>query len=66
MEYNPLDQKQKEKWINWLEHQCSLLQEKEENPNENGLFETPDGDVATAKDIVGTLLATLKNESITI
>lgn len=66
MEYNPLDQKQKEEWINWLEHQCSLLQQKEENPTKNGLFETPDGDVATAKDIVGTLLATLKNESITI
>lgn len=66
MEYNPLNQQQKEEWINWLEDQCSLLKQQEENPNENGLFKTPDGDVATAKDLVGTLLATLKNESITI
>ena len=67
MEYNALTtQDEKLQWTNWLENQIFLLQQKEENPNENGLFETPDGDVATAKDLVGTLLATLTNTKITI
>lgn len=66
MVYEPINEKTKSQWIDWLENQKSILDGKQELKNENSVFETPDGDVATGKDLVGNLLAILKNETIKI
>lgn len=67
MQFEPITSPEKtQDWVNWLEQQLPLLLEKENNPDDNRLFETPDGDVVTATDIVGHFLATLKNEVVVI
>lgn len=66
MEYQPITEDKKQTWINWLKTQQIVLNGKPENKSENQIFETPDGDIATGKDLVGNLLATLSNQTIKI
>ena len=66
MVYTPITEEKKADWIKWLESQQSVLDGKEENKSQNGIFETPDGDVATGKDLVGNLLALLSQSTVTI
>ena len=66
MIYEPITEEKKQQWIDWLDVQKANLDSMSEVKGENIIFGTPEGDVATAKDLVGNLLALLKNESITI
>jgi len=66
MEYTPITEEKKQSWIDWLTSQQNVLNGKKEVKEENAIFETPDGDVATAKDLVGNFLALLKNSTIKI
>lgn len=66
MQYQPITDEKKAEWIKWLESQVSVLDGKPETKGNGLIFETPEGDVATGKDLVGNLLATLKNETVTI
>jgi len=66
MTYEPIQEKDKEQWIMWLNSQVETLNGKEENKDDNQIFETGDGDIATGKDLVGYLLANLTNQSVTI
>ena len=65
MTYEPIKEADKQKWIDWLNNQVSILANKPETSG-NQVFETPDGDVATGKDLVGNLLALLTNKTVTI
>ena len=64
--YTPVKEESKKEWIKWLESQVTVLNGKNEDKGQNFIFETPDGDVATGKDLVGTLLATITGQSISI
>lgn len=66
MDYTPIDEAKKTEWVKWLKNQQEVLNGKPEEKSNNAIFETPDGDVANAKDLVGNLLATLTNETVTI
>lgn len=66
MVYQPIKETDKQKWIDWLTSQQTVLNGKSEDKEQNQIFETPDGDVATGKDLVGNLLALLTNQSVTI
>lgn len=66
MKYTPIEEADKEKWIDWLTSQQNVLNSKREDPDYNKIFETPDGDVAVGKDLVGNLLALLTNQTIEI
>jgi len=66
MTYEPITEAKKAEWIKWLENQKEILANKQEIPGQNTVFETPDGDVATGKDLVGNLLALLTNKTVTI
>ena len=66
MEYIPITEETKQSWINWLTSQQNVLDGKQEVKGENMVFETPDGDIATAKDLVGNFLALLTNSKIKI
>lgn len=66
MTYEPIKDEDKQKWIDWLQSQVTVLSGKPEAKGNNVVFETPDGDVATGKDLVGNLLALLSNKPITI
>ena len=64
MNYNPpVD---KEFWTKWLKTEAEILNGKKEDYDDNKIFETPDGDVINAKDLVGNFLALLTNEPVTI
>jgi len=66
MTYEPITDESKQSWIDWLDNQAAILKGKSELKSQNQIFETPEGDVATAKDLVGNLLATLTGNPITI
>lgn len=66
MTYEPITADKKETWVEWLNNQVEILSGKAEAKGSNTIFETPDGDVATGKDLVGNLLALLTNQSVTI
>lgn len=66
MQYQPITSDKKEGWIKWLKEQQGILSGKTEDKSQNNVFETPDGDVATGKDLVGNLLALLTNETVEI
>ena len=66
MTYEPIQEKDKQQWIMWLNSQVEVLNGKNENKEDNQIFETGDGDIATGKDLVGNLLALLTNKPITI
>lgn len=66
MTYTPIKEEDKPKWIDWLKSQQSVLNGKQENTSDNKIFETPDGDIATSKDLVGNLLALLTGSTVTI
>ena len=66
MVYTPITEDKKAEWIKWLDSQVAVLNGFPEDPNQAGLFKTPEGDAATAKDLVGNLLATLSNQTVTI
>lgn len=66
MTYEPINEQDKQKWIDWLQSQVSVLSGKPEDKGANPVFETPDGDIATGKDLVGNLLALLTNKTVTI
>jgi Uri superfamily endonuclease len=60
-----LDNEKKNWFIDWLKKEAEILDGKYES-TDNLVFETPDGDVIAAKDVVGYLLATLTNETVNI
>lgn len=66
MVYAPMTEMEKQEWISWLKSQQNVLNGKPETPGQSQIFETPEGDVATGKDLVGKFLATLSNNEITI
>jgi len=66
MVYTPITEEKKQVWIDWLTSQQNVLNGKQEFPNQNTIFESEVGDVATGKDLVGNLLALLTNTEITI
>lgn len=66
MEYKPITDADKQTWIDWLNKQQTILDGKPEIKNLNQIFETPDGDIATGKDLVGNLLALLTNQTVEI
>jgi len=66
MEYTPINDESKQQWIDWLTSQQNILNGKQEVKEQNQIFETPDGDIATGKDLVGNFLALLTNKTITI
>lgn len=65
MIYQPLTEDEKQMWTHWLNEVIPQLESLDET-NDNQIFTTKEGDVATAKDIVGTFLATLTNQTISI
>lgn len=66
MTYQPISEDKKQEHIKWLESIAETLEGKPDDKSLNDVFQSPDGDVATGKDLVGIFLATLKNKSITI
>lgn len=66
MDYPPITDQKKLDWITWLQDQRDRLNGMQENKNDDSIFATPEGDVATAKDLIGNLLAILSNKTITI
>lgn len=66
MTYEPITEEKKPDWINWLRSQVDVLNNRPNDTAENKFFETPDGDVQIAKDLVGNLLALLTNKPVTI
>lgn len=66
MTYQPITEQNKADWIKWLENQKEILSGKAEVKSDSAIFETPDGDIATGKDLVGNLLALLTNQPVTI
>ena len=66
MTYEPITEKTKQEWIEWLNSQVNVLNGKAVDNSDNRIFETGDGDIATGKDLVGNLLALLTNKPITI
>ena len=64
--YNPITEKDKQQWIEFLLLQISILDGRPEDPKNSEIFKTPEGDIATAKDLVGNLLALLTEKPITI
>lgn len=66
MTYRPINDQSKQQWIDWLNNSVKTLDGKAENKSDNAILQTPDGDVANMKDLVGNLLATLTNQTVTI
>ncbi len=66
MIYEPINEENKQQWIDWLTSQQGVLDNKPNDSNRNEINETPDGDIQIAKDLVGNLLALLTNKSVTI
>jgi spore coat protein CotF len=61
------DPNQKQEFITWLKNMLNDLKDKKEEPNVKTLFPNSElGDVGTAKDLVGSFLATLTGEPVTI
>ena len=65
MTYEPVTDDKKEEWIEFLSRAAGVLDEKLESAD-NIIFKTTEGDVATAKDLVGNFLATLTGKPVTI
>ena len=53
MIYEPIKANEKRRWLDWLRSQANILDGKTEFTEKNEIFETPEGDIATAKDLVG-------------
>lgn len=65
--YTPDKLKEKKpEFIKWLISLKDVLDGKNEVETENDLFRSPDGDVASAKDLVGNFLAFLSEKPVTI
>lgn len=62
----PISQEQKKLWIDFLELVAKSLDGQKEIKTENKVFAAREGDVHIGKLLAGTLLATLKNEVVTI
>lgn len=66
MTYEPITEEKKEEFIAWLEEHAAHLNGKKQCPVQREIFQTEEGDIATSKDLVGNLLATLSNKPVTI
>ena len=62
MEYTPITEENKQEWVEWLTSQQKVLDGREETSSDE-IFKTPEGDIATAKDLVGNFLAYLTNQT---
>jgi hypothetical protein len=58
--------REKQDWVDFLETRIDILSDKSDAFVYEDLFETEDGNVATAKDLCGVLLATLTEAPVTI
>lgn len=56
----------KEETVSYLKKYIEVLNGQIENDTINVVFNSPEGDVATAKDLVGNFLATLTDATVTI
>lgn len=65
MTYEPINEGNKQQWIEFLKNVKADLEGKPETKT-NNIFSTNEGDTATAKDIAGAFLATLLNEKVEI
>lgn len=68
MTYYPLDNQKAQEWIDFANQLADNLNGRYEDGFFAGhnLFNMPDSDIALAKDLVGTLLAVLTNQVVTI
>lgn len=66
MTCSPIIEDRKKIWIEWLELVSKSLDGQPEVKADNSVFRAMEGDIHIAKLITGTLLATLKNEVVTI
>lgn len=66
MVLTPVNDNTRDQWIAFLEEHFNALLNMPVDSTQNGLFLTKEGDVHTAREIVGTMLATLTNQEITI
>lgn len=67
MIYNPVTGNQEtQEWVDFLTGLAETLAGRVEFSMADDIFETDDGDIATAKDLVGTLLATITGQSVEI
>jgi hypothetical protein len=66
MIYEPIKENEKRVWLASLKEYASALDGKTEFSTQNEIFETREGDVAAAKDIVGKFLATLSEKPVKI
>lgn len=66
MTYEPITEEKREQWINWLEEKADDLNGTKQEIPSRDIFDTEEGDLETCKDLVGNLLATLKQQPITI
>jgi hypothetical protein len=65
-QYSPINEESKPGWIEFLENVVKDLDGKPEGKKSTDVTAHENGDVAAMKDLCGSLLATLKNESVTI
>jgi hypothetical protein len=65
--YNPITPENQEKWINWLEESVELIDGLQQTGEPSREFlNSKDGDLADIKTMVGTMLATLKQQPVEI
>jgi hypothetical protein len=66
MVYTPITgNRETQEWVDFLTGLAETLAGRYEGFS-NNIFKTDDGDIATAKDLVGNLLATITGESVEI
>lgn len=67
MQYSPINDSNRQQYVDWLNNLATDLNGQEEDPNRKDIFPGSDnGDIATVKDVVGGFLATLTNQNVTI
>lgn len=69
MVYQPITEEKKAEWVTWLQELKNRLDGRPEEggtPETTQVFAMEVGDVATAKDLTGNLLALLTQEEVTI
>lgn len=67
MEYKPITEKNKGEFIEWIRNLSNDIKDKLEDTNTKNIFPNSEaGDMATVKDLIGNLLATLEGKPVTI
>ena len=64
-DFAPVTEENKQEWIDFLDQALQNINGRFESSS-NAVFRTTEGDIATAKNLVGTFLATITNQIVTI